>query len=357
MPEQSLRFRPFLVLLLHPEDVGKPVQVVLEVFRPHPGEPVEVPFHPGREAVDHEHRPQRRLVPDRGLVDLVRRSEGLNELPVGHQAVVHDGRSGLDVAFQGPQHLRRCRASVADFEYHQALVGVDGDADADLPPGDSPPHLPEMLAWGTVVERVDLVDPYPAREPRPPLPFGDRRKGLPPPEKRRVVVDSDDRGHHVQRDVERHHLKRPGVVHQVLLRPRQHRLAQELERPSAVGAYVPPLARPGLSPRPAGKGAAFRTDRPPAEGLSHLGEVRLAQPFPAFAGPDLVPQIVERVSVHPEHQIMEPRLFLSGHQKILPRLWETASGRSLSPNKPILAASQILRFVWHHHYTACSAHR
>jgi hypothetical protein len=39
-------------------------------------------------------------------------------------------------------------------------------------------------------------------------------------------------------------------------------------------------------------------------------------------------------------------------KKILPRLWEASSGRSLSPNKPILAASQILRFVWRDHYTA-----
>jgi hypothetical protein len=65
MPEQSLRFRPFFVLLLHPEDVGEPIEVILEVFRPHPGEPVEITLRPGREAVDHEHRLQGRLVLDR----------------------------------------------------------------------------------------------------------------------------------------------------------------------------------------------------------------------------------------------------------------------------------------------------
>jgi hypothetical protein len=134
---------------------------------------------------------------------------------------VDDGRSGLDVALQGPQQLRRGRASVAGFEYHQALAAVDGDADAYLPFGEASPHLPEMIAGVAVVERVDLVDPNPARKPRFPLPFGDRREGLPPPEKGRVVVHSDDGGDHVQRDVERHHLKRFGVIHQMPLRPGQ----------------------------------------------------------------------------------------------------------------------------------------
>jgi len=212
---------------------------------------------------------------------------------VGHEAVVDDGRSGLDVALQGPQQLRRGRASVAGFEYHQALAAVDGDADAYLPFGEASPHLPEMIAGVAVVERVDLVDPNPARKPRFPLPFGDRREGLPPPEKGRVVVHSDDGGDHVQRDVERHHLKRFGVIHQMPLRPGQSRLAQQLERPSAIGADVPPLARFRPPPRPAGKRSAFRAGGLSAEGFRHLRQIGLAQPFAAFAGPDLAAEIVE----------------------------------------------------------------
>jgi hypothetical protein len=38
-------------------------------------------------------------------------------------------------------------------------------------------------------------------------------------------------------------------------------------------------------------------------------------------------------------------------KKLLPGIWEASGGRSLSPNKPIPGASQILRFVWHGDYT------
>jgi hypothetical protein len=38
-------------------------------------------------------------------------------------------------------------------------------------------------------------------------------------------------------------------------------------------------------------------------------------------------------------------------KKLLPGIWEASGGRSLSPNKPIPGASQILRFAWHRDYS------
>ena len=100
MADHPFRFGPFLLRLMHPEEVDEPVRVRLEILRIHAGEPPEIAFQPRAKAVDHGHALQVDGITHVGLVGLARALRRFDQRVVGLLHVVDYYRALGDVAEQ-----------------------------------------------------------------------------------------------------------------------------------------------------------------------------------------------------------------------------------------------------------------
>lgn len=286
MADHPLQPRPFLVVPFDPEQVDVPVEVVLEVLRPHPREPSEVALDPGAQAVDHLHALQVGGVAGVRLVRLVGASHGLDQGAVRLLPVVDYRRAGGDVGQQGVPHPLGGRLAVAAGYRDHVLARVDGHGDAELVAGEAPPGPPVGVAHERGVGDVDLVDPDAAREPDRVLPALHRREDPVAPLEGGPVGDAAQLRRRVQLAVPAHHRDEPHPRGEVRLRALEHRPG-ERPVPQAARPAQPPL-RPGRGPAVADRPSAPAAARAPRGGPECLG--RLLEGAPAVgvpAGPGL----------------------------------------------------------------------
>lgn len=167
--------------LVDPEEVDVPVEIRLEVPRRHPLEAPQVAFQPGAQVVHHLHPLQVDRVVHIGPVFPALEPIVPDQCVLRPLQVVDQQRSGRYPAAHGLPHARRSRLPVAADDRDRVLVGVDGDADAQLLTGQAAlAGLPVALGEVGVVD-VGLVHPDGVAQHDPVLVAGYRGEQAVPP--------------------------------------------------------------------------------------------------------------------------------------------------------------------------------
>ena len=296
MANHPFQLGPRLVVALDPEEVDVPVEVVLQVLRPHPREPPKVALDPGAEAVHELHPLEVGGVAGVGLVRLVGPAERPDERPMRLLHVVDYGGARRYVGEQRVLYPPRAGLAVAADDGDHVLARVDGHGDAELVPGQAAPRPPVRVPHGRGVRHVGLVDPHAPGQHDRVLPRPRRGEDPVAPLEGGPVGDAAGLGSRVGLAVPAHrrHERDPGG--EVGLRALEYR-ARERAVPPAARAAGPSLRPVWGPPVPHGAPAVAAEGAwgPRPEGVRRLGEGAPPVRVAARPRPDGLPEQRELV--------------------------------------------------------------